>query len=195
MCSVPKAVSSPTSANCAILQAGIDNKEGHQTATKAIKSNDYMDDFAKVVAIVEETIQVYKIVRNTPKLGGFILLKWICNDDLVIGNIPEGDRSDPHTSSLLGMRWNVDDDTVCRGADKEVPKKIIQWVVLSFVASMFDPLGLFAPFTMRMRILLKTIWAKCGLQWDEKIEAEDKHKFLDWVKELAELKDIPLKRR
>ena len=84
---------------------------------------------------------------------------------------------------------------VCRGADKEPPNKITQRAVLSFVASVFDPLGLFAPFTMKMRVLLKTIWAKIGQQWDDKIEEEDERQFLDWVKELAELKNMPLKRR
>ena len=48
---------------------------------------------------------------------------------------------------------------------------------------------------MRMRILLKAIWAKCGQQWDNIIENEDKHKFMDWVRELAELKNMPLSRR
>ena len=133
--------------------------------------NFYMYDFAKSVATVEEGIHVYKDVRTTLELGGFNLLKWSCNDDLVTKNIPEGDRSDaknktfeaePHTSSLLGMQWNVDNDIleVCRGADKKVPNKITQRAVLSFVASIFDLLGIFAPFTMRVRILLKTIWAK-----------------------------------
>ena len=95
------------------------------------------------------------------------------------------------------MQWNVDNDTleVCRGADKELPNKITQRAVLSFVASVFDPLGLVAPFTMRMRVLLKTIWAKIGQQWDDKTDEEDEQQFLDWVKELAELKNMPLKRR
>ena len=75
----------------------------------------------------------------------------------------------------MGMQWIVENDTleVCRGADKEVPNKITQRAVLSFAASVFDPLALFAPFTMRMRILLKTLWAKSGQQWDHKIEVED----------------------
>ena len=122
------AKSSPTCANYALLQAGIDNREGHQIAAKAIKRNFYMDDSGKSVATVEEVIEVYKDVRTTLKLGGLNLLKWICNDDLVTGNIPEGDRleaknktfeAEPHTSSLLGMQWNVDEDTleVCRNAD------------------------------------------------------------------------------
>ena len=63
--------------------------------------------------------------------------------------------------------------------------------MLSFVASVFDPLGLFAPFTMRTRILLNTIWAQ---KWNDKMEQKDEIKFLDWVTELAELKTMPLKR-
>ena len=109
------------------------------------------------------------------------MLKWICNDEVVTRSIPEKDRSEaksktfeaePHISSLLGMQWNVDNDTleVCHGVDKEVPNKITQRAVLSIVASVFDLLELFPPFTMRMRILLKTIWAKRGQQADDQIE-------------------------
>ena len=199
------AKSSPTCANYALLQTGVDNRESHPIAAKAIKRNFYMDDFAKSVATVEEAVHVYQDVRTTLKKGGFELLKWICSNEEVTRSIPEQDRSqaksktfeaEPHTSSLLGMQWNVDNDTleVCRGGDKELPIKITQRVVLSFVASVFDPLGLFAPFTMRMRVLLKTIWAKSGQQWDDKIDTEEQQ-FLDWVKELAELKNMPLKRR
>ena len=63
------------------------------------------------------------------------------------------------------------------------------------MASVFDLLGLFAPLTMRMRILLKAIWAKSGQQWDDQIDKQDEENFLYWVKELAELKSMPLKRR
>ena len=165
-----------------------------------------MDDFAKSVATVEETVHVCLDVRTTLQKRRFILLKWICKDEVVTRSIPEKDRSEAksktfkaelHTSSLLGMQWNVNNDTleVCRGADKEVPNKIIQRTVWSFAASVFDPLGLFAPFTMRMRVLLKTIWARSGQQWHDKIEVEEKQKHLEWVRELADLKNMPLKRR
>ena len=84
------AKSSPARVNHALLQAGIDNKEGHQ---KAIKREFYLDHFAKSVATVEEANQVDKDVRTTLKSGEFNLLKWICNNDLVTGSIPEGDKS------------------------------------------------------------------------------------------------------
>ena len=164
-----------------------------------------MDDFAKSVATVEEEVHVYQDVRTFRK-EGFILLKWICNDEVVMRSIPQKDSSEVkskifeaelHTSSLLSMQWNVDNDTleVCRGADKEVPIKITQQAVLSFVASVFDLSALFAPFAMRIRILLKKIWAKSGQKWYDKNEMEDERKFLEWVRELAELKNMPLKRR
>ena len=164
-----------------------------------------MDDFAKSVATVEEAVHVYRDVRKTLQKEGFNLLKWVHNSEVVTRSIHEKDRTDeksktfeaePHNSSLLGRQWNVNNDTleVCRGTDKEVPNRITQWRLLSFVASVFDPLGLFAPLTMRMRILLKTIWAKSGQQWDDKIEEEDEEKFLDWVRKISEMKNMPLRR-
>ena len=44
----------------------------------------------------------------------------------------------------------------------EVPANVTQRVVLSQVPSVFDPLGLFSPFKVRMRLLLKRIWKKHG---------------------------------
>ena len=108
------------------------------------------------------------------------MLKWICNNEGITRSILEKDRSEPKcktveaepkTSSPLGMQWHVDNNTleVCRGADKEVPNKTTKGAVISFVASVFDPLELVARFTIRMRFLLTTIWANSGQQWDEKL--------------------------
>ena len=67
--------------------------------------------------------------------------------------------------------------------------------MLSFVTALFDPLGLFVKFKMRMQILLKTTWAKSEQQWDDKFEKDVEKKFVQWVSELTELRIMPLKRR
>ena len=121
-------------------------------------------------------------------------------------SIPDKDRSDavnktfeakPHTSSLLGLQWKVEADEleVCCGADKEAPVKITQRAVLSFVVSVFDPLGLFAPYTMRMRMLLKTFWAKSGQQSDQEIDNDDQAVFLLWANKLKQLPSSQLRPR
>ena len=51
------AKSNPTYANFALLRAGVDNQVDHPIASKAIKRNFYMNDFAKSVATVEEAFK------------------------------------------------------------------------------------------------------------------------------------------
>ena len=199
------AKSSPTCANYALQQTGRDNKDFYPLASKAIERNFYMDDFAKSVDTEEEAIELYNQLKTALIKGGFNLTKWITNNSIVMNSFKEGDRAEsttkmfeaePAASSLLGLQWNMEEDTleVCRGVSKEIPSKITQRVVLSFVASVFDPLGVFAPFTMRMRILLKTTWAKCGQLWDEMIAEDNKSSFLQWVSELQQLKEMNLER-
>ena len=105
-------------------------------------------------------------------------------------------EAEPSASSLLGLQWNMAEDTleVCRGTSKDLPSRITQRVVLSFVASVFDPLELFAPFTMRMRILLKIIWSKLGQLWDNEVSDEKKLCFQSWKSELQQLKELQLAR-
>ena len=100
------------------------------------------------------------------------------------------------SSAILGLKWIIDRDClqVFRGFNKECPQDITQRVVLSFVPSVFDPMGIFAPFTMRMRMLLKSIWIRFGQSWDEKIVDDDKQVFLDWVTELQTIKNTSLPR-
>ena len=63
-------------------------------------------------------------------------------------------------SSVLGLQWTVTDDSlqVCREAPKkEVEAPITQRKIQSLVSSVFDPIELFAPFSVHMRRLLKGI--------------------------------------
>ena len=147
-----------------------------------------MDDFVKTVASEEEAVEVYKCLRKSLADGGFQLTKWICNSEKVMERISPEDRSsalsktfeaEPLAPSILGLQWNVKSDSlkICRGMGKEVPAKVTQRVILSQVSSVFDPLGLFSPFTVRMRLLLKGIWKKHGQSWDEQVSPEDEIAF------------------
>ena len=60
---------------------------------------------------------------------------------------------------------------------------------------MFDPIGLFAPFTVEMRRMLKTIWSKLGQQWDETVELEHEKYFLEWKEQLPVLAETTIRRK
>ena len=65
----------------------------------------------------------------------------------------------------LGVVWNVTADTLTfKSAQKKTP--VTKRGVLSAVSSVFDPLGMLAPWTLRAKVLLQDIW-RSGCHWDE----------------------------
>ena len=156
-----------------------------------------MDDFIKSVETPEEAIEVFNQLQPLLSQQRFELKKWISNNDAVTEANPEDLKSirntkqvevEPNTegSSVLGLQWTVTDDSllVCRGTNKEVEAPITQWNILSLVSSVFDPIGLFAPFSVHMRRLLKGIWTTNGQYWDNEVEPSEEKEFLRWKEQL-----------
>ena len=140
-------------------------------------------------------------------LGGFKLNKFISNVTKINkeSNPPQsapqrksknivtcGDNS----SHVLGLKWDHIDDTlvVSRGVNRGLKNSITQRTVLSFVSSVFDPIGLVAPYTVRTRLLLKEIWRIQGQQWDDELPVDIKTKFLAWHSGLPSLGKMGIKR-
>ena len=199
---------SPTCANNALKRVGPDNEEEYPIATKSIQNNFYMDDFIKSVETPEEAIEVLNQLHPLLSQHGFELKKWIGNDDAVIEAIAEDLKSisntkqvevEPSTegSSVLGLQWTITDDSfqVCRGTNKEVETPITRRKNLSVVSSVFDPIGLFAPFSVHMRRLLKSIWTKTGQHWDNEVEPIEEEEFLRWKEQLPIVAETSIDRR
>ena len=197
------AKSLPTCANYALHQVAKDYAVNNESVVRTVQRNFYMEDFLKSVRTPQEAIEIYQKVRDILIKGGFNLTKWITIDDEVKSQIPETDRStkvvktfevEPQSSSILGLNWNVDTDSliVCCGTEQEVTAKIAQRIVLSFVSAVFDPLGICSPFTIRMRFLLKSIWAAMGQPWDKELTAEHSKLFSDWCSELREIRTMSI---
>ena len=83
---------------------------------------------------------------------------------------------------------------VSRGVDRPLDKAVTQRTVLSFVSSVFDPVGLVAPYTVRARLLLKDIWKISGQSWDDKLPEDLRDKFLEWHSGLPLLGQLTIPR-
>ena len=66
--------------------------------------------------------------------------------------------------------------------------------MLSFVSSVFDPIGLVAPYTVKARLLLKDIWRISGQKWDDDLPEEIKKQFLEWYSGLHLLGSLTIPR-
>ena len=202
------AKSSPTCAIYALKRVGLDNEKEYPIAAKAIQNNFYMDDFIKSVEISEVAIEIFNQLQPLLSQHGFELKKWISNNDAVTEAIPEDLKSisntkqvevEPNTegSSVLGLQWTFTYDSLqlCRGTNKEVETPITQRKILSLVSSVFDPIGLFAPFSVHMRRLMKSIWTKNGQHWDNEVEPSEEEEFLRWKEQLPIVAETSIDRR
>ena len=187
---------------------GLDNEEMYPIAAKAMQNNFYMDDFIKSVETDEEAVEVFNQLQPLLSQHGLELKKWISNNDEVTEAIPEDLKSISNTkqvevepnaevSSVLGLQWTVTDDSlqVCRGTNKEVETPITQRKILSLVSSVFDPIGLFAPFSVHMRRPLKGMWTKNGQHWDKEVEPGEEAQFLRWKEQLPIVAETSIARR
>ena len=73
-----------------------------------------------------------------------------------------------------------DTSVASRGVNRPLDKALTQRTVLSFVSSVFDPVVLVAPYTVRARLLLKDIWKISGQIWEDELPEDIRDKILEW---------------
>ena len=133
--------------------------------------------------------------------AGFDLRKWLSNEIEVIEEIPSDnrlpgveitDKSLP-TLKTLGVLWKSQEDAFTFKVKQ--PKEVdpTKRNVLSAIATVFDPLQLLAPFTLRAKVLMQEIWT-AGLDWDDPLPDNLKTKWNVWINELRELSNFHILR-
>ena len=67
-------------------------------------------------------------------------------------------------------------------------------MVLSVASSIFDPMGLASPITIRIRLILRLVWQKALKSWDEQFPEEITEHYLEWLQEVPALKELSINR-
>ena len=141
----------------------------------------------KSVEQKEVAIKLVKNVIGMCQKRGFKLTKFICNSREVLTIIPEERHhqkikdqdlniGDLPVQRALGVHWNIENDYLGFKINLK-DKPLTRRGMLSTISSVYDPLGVAAPFVLEGRkILQKLCQLKVG--WDEKITDNLKK---DWV--------------
>ena len=166
---------SPTCANFALQKTASDNQAVYPEAASAVVQKFYVDDYLDSFQNRDDALKLGRDLFSTLKLGGLCLTKFVSNvPDVTTALDPDNRESNSsvkdicaspdQSSHVLGLKWDHVKDTlvVSRGVDRPQDKAITQRTVLSFVSSVFDPIGLVAPYTVKARLLLKDIWRISG---------------------------------
>ena len=181
-------------------------RESHPRAAEFIINSSYVDDLVDSVSSIKEATELAQQTNDVLQTGGFKIKCWQFSSQthaldakaqkittsLLKGAVEE-------ETSILGANWNPVDDCITfhaslnfsskkggvnsepdlKEADlpESLPHKMTRRMVLRQVMSIYDPLGLISPFTLKAKLLLRKTWEK-KLGWDE-LMPEKLH--TDWV--------------
>ena len=75
-----------------------------------------------------------------------------------------------------------------------IPDILTKRIILSQVNSIYDPLGLAGPYTVRAKILMRNLWTnETKLDWDDPIPEENRREWVIFFNDLPEMKKITVK--
>ena len=197
------ATSSPSCAAHALKRTADDHANLLKPEVLAtVHRNFYVDDCLKSVPTEEKAIKLALDLQSLMKMGGFRLTKWLSNSRKVLCAIPESERA-PSVVSLnpcdalptdraLGINCDVNEDRI-KFVVKVADRPLTRRGILSIVSSIFDPLGLVSPITLRAKTLIQHLCRK-KLGWDDEIPQVHQAEWKTWLGNLPHLQNISVNR-
>ncbi|XP_006817017.1 uncharacterized protein LOC102807396 [Saccoglossus kowalevskii] len=162
------AVSSPSCSNTALRKTAEDNSDRFKPeVSDVLVNNFYVDDCLKSCRTETEAISLVQNLISICQLGGFNLTKWISNSYTVLETVPVEKRAkdvkqlqlgcdDLPTQRALGVYWAVESDVLGFNIDIQ-NRPSTRRGILSVISSIYDPLGLAAPFILPGKIILQDL--------------------------------------
>ena len=154
------------------------------------------------MATNEQAINLIKNTKSLCQKGGFRLHKFTSNSQIVISSIPPEDRATKtkHPSLLngtaieraLGVHWCIESDTLQFRIELK-DKPFSRRGILSTVSSVYDPLGLVAPFILLGKRILQELCRE-GVDWDDDIPDNIRARWEKWRAELPLLERLKFPR-
>ena len=196
--------SSPSCSNFALRRTAKDNEQQYgKEITQILERSFYVDDLLKSFPTVKKAVNGIKQLQELCSRGGFNLTKFTSNKQEVINSIPDNKRKPNIRNELvtlgnlpeeraLGVKWDTQNDTLgfyIKLADKPLTRRGL----LSTLSSVYDPLGLGAPFLLKGKQIIQQLCRK-RLNWDAPIDERSSYEWQKWKNNLSIVEDIKLPR-
>jgi len=157
--------------------------------TDLLKNNMYVDNLFITSNDVGDLLSLYEESCSRMADGGFQLRSWSSNSGELCDQFEaDGCSSAATAEKLLGYRYVPENDEMSiNNFSKDINGPLTKRKILSYTASIFDPLGIALPVTARAKLLLRDLWlSKVG--WDEPVSKDVER---EWTKLKADLDKLP----
>ena len=130
----------------------------------------YVDNIISSLHSEEMVRNYFTASRDIFEKAGFNLRSWASNSN-VLTDLAKSENiqdSDPVTK-MLGLRWETETDTISFPNKDSVSSEsslMTKREILKQSSTIYDPLGILSPITVRSKILMKSLWQR-KFEWDE----------------------------
>ena len=159
-----------------------------------LEENMYVDDLLSGADTEAEACALFAEARDVLGQAGMTLTKLSSNSSVVLDKGPALSSHDGESHKVLGVQWDPSQDVLTfEGVDVPSDIAVTKRVILSFIARLFDPLGMLTPYIMTVKRLFQETW-RLGLDWDDDVPENVRVRFLRWLDGLNHVKGISVPR-
>ncbi|XP_035920072.1 uncharacterized protein LOC118517729 [Anopheles stephensi] len=169
--------SAPFLATRTLQQVAHDHKDQFPKAVDPVLRDFYVDDLLTGATDLNEAVEVRKQITAMLDSAGFALKKWASNVPESLLDVPREDLAiqsmhewkDGQAVSTLGLVWEPANDSFSFKVGLPQPAEVLtRSLILSYTASIFDPLGLLGPTIIIAKVFLQRLWSlkEIGKAWD-----------------------------
>ena len=192
------------------------SKEEVPKVNQLVERDSFVDDLITSTKTSDEADQLMEDAERALEKGGFKVKEWIVSGSTRIHNI--NDVTSYGGEKVLGMLWNPEEDSfrfeICINVEKRnkkkkehleihdvaenIPTNLTRRMILSQIASIYDPLGLITPVTLGAKILMRNLCIKNESikegRWDVPIDQELRDEAVQFFSNLIKVEMIRFSR-
>ncbi|CAH8656984.1 unnamed protein product [Dicrocoelium dendriticum] len=196
------ATSSPCCASFALRRTIEDCRTEYPESTLNLMQRCfYVDDCLFSCGSREEASLLITQFEAIASKGGFHLRKWKCNDDQILQQMMTSASANEsvqltlqseNVQPTLGLKWHLSDDCITFSLRK-FEGDCTRRSILSFIAAIYDPLGLIAPVLLRAKQLLQS-FVRRGFAWDIQVDGPEREEWYCFLRDTQLLERLRIPR-
>jgi hypothetical protein len=166
-------------------------------ACHALSRDFYVDDFLGGAASIPEALKIRDELITILRTAGLELCKWASNEPRLLDGVDALIKSNSEAekiTKILGLYWNQDNDAYQYRVKPYIEEaRITKRIILSEIATIFDPLGLISPIIIRFKILMQRLW-QVKLEWDAALPPDIEREWRNNRRNLIHLNTLKINR-
>lgn len=183
----------------ALRQCAVDNSKRYPLASRVALSCFYVDDLLTGCEEYKQLCAIRTGLIEMLALGGFPISKWTTNHPRLAKELGQSTAQEVAINSdtgVLGMSWQPHTDMFrlnLDNYDRSFPEPMTKRQVISRIAKVYDPSGLFTPVVVHGKMIIQDLW-RLKIGWDQLVPSEIMERWRQLHSSIVDLATITVPR-